>query len=179
MKKLMFFGLSFVFCFLALTGCANDNAISVSMVNTTKGDNTQYNVAVNIVQEKDYEDYYTDLMIKTNTVPITVSIAKEMGEFVDVEINSEDEFKSLTALVCASKGKVGSEKYTNYKDAVSVNLIIKSNKDAVITLRAVVGTKQDNAYGGELLTDKISVSKDFQLEVKKYSEQVWHTKTKK
>ena len=166
MKKLSTIFLCF--CFLCLCGCENAEPISVSFSNITGAGSYENTFVANFAEEREFKQSYTDLLICGQVDGLVLDIAKQGGEFVTIVLQNKDVWYSLTALVYAGQGKQGQEQYSMYKDISSLTYIIHSNLETSIKLKAVVGTIEESAQNGELLVFRQDVSKEFELELKKY-----------
>lgn len=153
-------------CALIFSACnMGDNAVSVTMGDVTSPGSTDITLSVIYQTEKDYEEKYTDIMVKSNIDNLTIKIKHELEDFVSITLEHKNVYYSLATLI--SNTKIQQPQFVKYTDALSKNYIINSNTDCKLTFKAVVG---DVSEKGLLLLSKVDASKEFTLNVKKKSD---------
>lgn len=169
MKKFVCLMLGLFLC-ISLNACVGGDALSVSFQDITGAGSTVNTVKATFVEEKDYKNKYTDILLMSEIDGLSLRIAEENGDYVTIVIPNKDIWYSLTALIYAGKGESGKEDYEMYKEISCKTYIIQSNIETPLKLKAVVGTTEDNAEGGKLLVNRTDVSYEFELKLKKYTE---------
>ncbi len=161
-KRNIFFAFILIFVFI-LGACNIDgNAISVTFSNLTSKGSKDYTVAVGYQQENSYENKGTDIFVKSDVENTTLTIRKELEDELTIKLTEKDNFYSLTKLLSVSGGV--DLKYNHYDKMVSFNVLIKSDKNCNLTLKAVVGNLSENEM---VLLDEFDVSKEFNIFVEK------------
>ena len=127
---------------------------------------TDHTINIKFSEEKDYNNYYVDILVKSDTDDVELTLFQEFASNEDkIKINlskqtgyvSLDEYKLFKLEYEQTDSMVG------YADVLATTLVVNSNKDAKLTFLAIIGEKQDGSFikVGE-------VSKEYALEVKKH-----------
>ena len=168
MKKIKFFTILIVSIFI-FCGCEIkqdvmvNNAISVSIIDVSGAGRSEATVNVNYQQEKDYEDLYTDILIKCTNANQKVKLLEEPDVMLCIKFEEADNFYSLSKLM--ANAKILKTEYENYKTALSKTYILKSEDNEYdITMVAVVGELDENTNS---LINLKYVSKEVTVNVKK------------
>lgn len=167
MRKILVF---ILFGMFLLVGCNAKERfpLTVTFVDVSSALSTDHTVSVKFAEEKDYEEYYIDILVKSDTDDLTLKIFKEFSlpeENVVLSLNKNSGYISLDEYKIFNLEEEQTDSMVGYVDALTTTFVVNANKDANITLLAVVGEKENDTF-----KTKAVISKEFVLEVKKHVE---------
>ena len=136
------------------------NAISVTIVDTSGAGKNKTTVSVNYEAEKDYENLFTDILIKCTNGNQKVKLAEEPDVSLCIKFEEADKFYSLSKLI--ANAKIVKTEYENYKTALQKTYIFESEDNEYdITMVAVVGELDENTNSlknTKLVSDQVTVN---------------------
>ncbi len=167
MKKILVF---ILFAMFLLVGCNAKERfpLTVTFIDVSAALSTDHTVSVKFAEEKDYEEYFIDILVKSDTDDLTLKIFKEFSlpeESVVLSLNKNSGYISLDEYKIFNLEEEKTDSMVGYVDALATTFVVNSNKDAKITFLAVIGEKEENDF-----KTKAVVSKEFVLDVKKHVE---------
>ena len=169
MKKNIYVFICLLFV-VFLVACNNGEPISVSFTDITGAGSTDNTFVATFLEEKEYKNRSCDLLVMGEIDGLTLKIAKENNNFVTIVLPNKEVWYSITSLISSGQGNGGQEEYALYSETSSLTYIVRSNINTKIKVKAVVGTIEESAEGGELLVHRQDASKEFEFELKKYEE---------
>ena len=162
MKKFVIFFLLILCPCIFLAACEDGNilqTVAFSEISSPGSDN--YAFRVDFVEDTRVDNKYYDIQIKANGNK-KIRIGKEYDEKKEISLTSD--WQSLTTLLLDTPN---AETFTMGSEAVSLIYIFTSDESATITLRAVVGGIEDNAFGtGKIITSPEKCSSEFVITTK-------------
>lgn len=165
-KKITILSLIFA-CSLFLCACQKPTRIplSVTFVDISGAMSTDHTISIKFSEEKDFEKKYVDILVKSNTDNVELTIFQEFSQDsnkVTLSLNKSTGYVSLDEYKLFNLKNEQTDSMVGYGDALATTLVINSNKDATLTFLAIIGDKQDGKFKktGE-------VSKEYTLNVKK------------
>jgi len=160
MKKIFCLIFIFLFCF-TITACENGNELkTVSFSDVTSAGSENYAFRIDFAKDDRVDDKYYDIQIKADGNK-KIQIGKEYEDKKEVSLSSD--WKSLTTLMLEIPN---TETFTIGREAVSIVYIFTTSERVVITLRAVVGGIEDNAFGtGKIITSPEVCSNEFVMKI--------------
>ncbi len=162
MKKGFFVCLLAV-CLCILWGCENATEMRTAYFNEiTSAGSDNYGVRVTFASDSRLDGKGVDVQIKFSKIG-TITLWQENQEKFDYQITDYDEWFSLTSIF-AEENK---EDFATYEKATAKTYMFSSEEKMELTLRAVAGDIQENAYKtGEILLDASPISNQFTLKIK-------------
>ncbi len=162
MKKGFFVCLLAV-CLCLLWGCENATELRTVYFNEiTSTGSENYGVRVTFASDSRLDGKGVDIQIKFSKIG-TITLWQENQEKFDYQIADYDEWFSLTSIF----SEENQEKFVTYENVVSKTYLFSSEEKIEVTLRAVAGDIQENAYKtGEILLDATPISNQFILKIK-------------
>lgn len=164
-KNFLGFALIMIMFFVSiLTSCAKDPILAYFTDGTSAGSD-KYTVNVDYDEDSRFEDKYVDVLIRSNIENLTFLFKREFDEDVELFIAEKNHWHSITALLNEQKDQ--KEEFEKFKGKSDDTLVIKSEQNAVITLKVVVGDLKENSQGKKILINQKDVSKKFKLDLDK------------
>lgn len=170
MKKIFKFAMFIVFASV-LTGCEQSTQLrTASFSEITSAGSENYGVRVSFLNDSRLDGKGVDVQIKFNKKG-TITMWQENQEKFDYEILDSDEWYSMTTIFTIKDNpeNANTETFETHEKAVSRTYLFnyKGEGGIELTLRAVAGDKQENAYKtGEILVDSTPISDQFNLKIK-------------
>ena len=170
MKKIF---LSFVTCFIVLLvgvtffGCENATDIRASAISEiTAAGSDNYGIRITFQEDKRIENKSLDIQVKCDKKIDNVIIWHENEDKQSIAFGKEDEWYSLTSLLCLAANKPNTEKFEPFGEALTKTYMFNSGEKIKLTFRVVVGDAQANAQkSGQVLTGSVQVSNEFELKI--------------
>jgi len=160
----------FVFCFSFCVGCQNDTRtpLTVTFIDISGAMSTDHTIKISFAEEIDYEDYYIDILVKTNDQDVELTLFQEFASDEDkikISLNKADGYISLDEYKLFNMEEEQTDSMVGYGDALATILVVNSNKDATLTFIAVIGEKDNGNF------KKIGeASQEYTLEVLKHTD---------
>ena len=171
MKKIIKLVMVLAVAISVLSGCEQSTQIKASTISeiTTAG-SENYGVRVTFLKDSRLEGKGVDVQVKFNKTS-TITMWQENQSKFEYEILESDEWYSMTTIFVIKDNiaNANTETFESFEDAIDkIYLFNYSGEGEMeITLRVVVGTRQQNAYKkGEILVDSIPISDQFTLKIK-------------
>ena len=79
-----------LFLCISLNACVGGDALSVSFQDITGAGSTVNTVKATFVEEKDYKNKYTDILLMSEIDGLSLRIAEENGDYVTIVIPNKD-----------------------------------------------------------------------------------------
>lgn len=165
MKKISFlvFILFSSFSFFACESIER-KPLTVTFVDISGAMSTDHTIKISFAEEKDYENYYVDILVKADK-EVELTLYQEFASEKDkTTLTVSNSYISLDEYKLFNLQKEQVDSMTNYSDALATNLVINSDKDATITLLAVIGEEQDGKF-----KQKNVISQEYKLNVLKHT----------
>lgn len=165
MKKYIVFSLmclSFMFA-----GCEmpKRQPLTVTFIDVSGALSTDHTIKISFAEEKDYEDYYIDILVKSDK-NVELTLFQEFANDQDkikLNLTANGEYVSLDEYKLFNVEEEQTDSMVGYSDALVTNLVVNSNKDATLTFLAIIGEKKNEKF------NKIAeVSKEYSLKVLKH-----------
>lgn len=168
MKK---FGSFLIVCFVifAFLGCSREPIVAFFKDGTSAGSDN-YTINVSFVEDTKFEEKFIDILIKSNIDNLVMSFKREFDEDIQITISEKDEWNSLTYLINQANDEENQESYLAFSEKRNMTLVIKSEQDAIITLKAVCGDEFENSLGEVILVNQVDISKLFSQDLGKNHE---------
>ena len=147
---------------LLVSGCSNKNTLpfNVFFKDLTQGSSKNYVFSIIYLSDTDMEQFYTDIMIKTNKNDVEFNINLEGKESIEIYIDDAYRWYSLTELINSnSEKKIDFEKFDKI---LNKNYILNAKKRVVFTIKAIRGDLNDQ---GNSLINIHDASEGFKIEV--------------
>ena len=165
MKKILLFSVVFILA-LTFVGCdVSGDVIGayILVVNPDWHDKGVFRVG--FADEEVLKEKYVDIWIKSDTNAL-IKINEEFSDPFEFEV-IKDEWYSLTTEIDRAMGKENEEDFFLYKEAVLRTFTLVSDSELVITVKAVVGDREQNfLQSGWLLTNRKDVSREVSLKIR-------------
>lgn len=155
-------------CFVllaVLSGCARETIVAFIKDGTSAGSDN-YTININFVEDSEFDEKSIDVLVKSNMENLNLTFKREFDEDTQLFIENKDEWYSLTGLINTANGTM-EEDFMPYSEKSNMTLVMKSEQDAVITLKVVCGDEIENSQGQIILVNQTAVSKDFSLDLQK------------
>lgn len=165
MKK-FFVGVFAFVLILILCGCARETIVAFVKDGTSAGSDN-YTVNVNFTEDSKFEEKSIDVLIKSNIDNLTLTFKREFDQDTELFLTNKDLWYSLTNLINVASIVDNQEDYMPYSEKSNMTLVMKSDQDAVITLKVVCGDEITNSQEQIILVNKVDVSKEFTLDLGK------------
>ncbi len=168
MKKFnIIFTFILLLCSLTMVACENATMVKSATINEiTSSGSKNYGVRVSFQKDSRLDGKGVDVQIKFSKLGEIV-IWKENQDKITFEIEEIDEWYSLTNIFAMANGNADKEKFTKYEDALTQTYLFNYDGNNEITLRAVVGTIEENhEKTGEILVGSEPISDQFVLKIK-------------
>ena len=161
LKKLSFIIASLIFI---LTGCESSTLIRTATISEiTAAGSENYGVRVSFANDKRFEEKCVDVQVKFSKTGAII-LWQENQDKISYEIDQSDEWYSMTTIFAAQPN---TETFEKHNKAVAKTYLFNYDGKMEITLRAVAGDRQENAYKtGEILVDSTPISDQFTLKIK-------------
>ncbi len=147
-----------------LTACAQDPILAYFADGTSAGSD-KYTVNVDYDEDSRFEGKYVDLLIKSDIDNLNFLFKREFDEDTELFLEEKDRWYSITNLLTSEKDE--KEEFQAFKGKAVDTLVIKSEQDAFVTLKVVIGDLMENSQGEEILINQTDVSKTFKLDLGK------------
>ena len=149
------------------SGCVADQTkpLNVTFKNASLFGSPNYAITVCYAEDKRLHEYYTDILIKSNTPNANITIGKELDSKTNIEIIKQNQWYSLTKLLNQEK----QFNLTTFKRAQTTTFLLSSNQELTLNFKAVGGNLAlDMQKNEEFLTNLFDVSKNFELILKNH-----------
>ena len=168
MKKICVCLVICAFC-IFMAGCEVEKRkpITVTFIDVSGALSTDHTIKIAFAEEKDYENYFIDILVKSDT-DLKLVLFQEFSskdDRVEVDLKANGEYVSLAKYKLFNLEEEQTESMVGYKDALTTNLVVNSSKDANLTFLAVVGENKDGEF-----KQVGKVSKEYSLAVLKHIE---------
>ena len=144
---------------------ATRTPLTVTFIDVSGAMSEDHTIAIKFSEEKQYEDYYIDILVKTDTDDVTLTLFQEFAQDddkVNIHLNKEDGYISLDEFKIFNLEKEQTDSMVGYGDVLAPTLVVNSNREATLTFLAIIGEKKDNKF------EKVGeVSKEYTLKVRK------------
>ena len=141
--------------------------LTVTFIDVSGAMSTDHTINIKFSEEKDYEQYYIDILVKSDT-DVKLTLFQEFSkdeEKINLNITKDNGYVSLDEYKLFNLQKEQTDSMVGYADVLSTTLVVNSNKDATLTFLAIIGENKDGEF------NKIGeVSKEYTLNVKKHEE---------
>ena len=164
--KLLAINLFGIFMCLMISGCqvSSRQPLTVTFIDVSGAMSTDHTISIKFSEEKDYQNYYVDILVKSDTDDVELTIYQEFAkddEKVKLNLNKQIGYISLDEYKLFNLENEQTDSMVGYADVLSTTLVINSNKDATLTFLAIIGEKKDGEF------NKIGeVSKEYTLKVR-------------
>lgn len=153
------FTVMFVFC-----GCARETLVAYIKDGTSAGSDN-YTININFAEDSKFKDKSIDVLVKSNIENLTLTFKREFDEDTHLFLAQKDSWYSLTQLINVATPEDEKEDYMPFSEKSNMTLVIKSEQDAVLTMRVVCGDEIENSEEEKILVNKVNVSKEFNLDL--------------
>lgn len=154
-----------------MEGCEQSTKLqTASFSEITAAGSDNYAVRVTFANDKRLDGKGVDVQVKFSKTG-SITMWQENQEKFDYEITESDEWYSMTSIftIKGNAENLNTEVYETHDKILTKTYLFKyEGKGGMeITLRAVVGDKQQNAYKtGEILVDSEPISDQFTVKIK-------------
>lgn len=166
-NKIILFCLILFSCIL-LCACENTRQpLSVTFVDVSGALSTDHTINIKFSEEKDFEKKYIDILVKSDTDGVVLTLFQEFAsddDKVNISLNKSTDYVSLDEYKIFNLENEQTDSMVGYGDVLTTNLVINSNKDATLTFLAIIGDKENGEF-----KKTAEVSKEYTLNVKKHS----------
>lgn len=158
---IMLVGFCITFC-----ACSSQTRIplTVTFVDVSGALSADHTISIKFSDEKDFEEKYIDILIKSDTDDVELTLFQEFAsdeDKVTISLSKSTGYVSLDEYKLFNLEKEQTDSMVGYGDALATTIVVNSNKDASLTFLAIIGEKQDGEF------KKIGeVSKEYTLKVK-------------
>ena len=139
--------------------------LTVTFIDISGAMSTDHTITIKFSEEKDYEDYYIDILVKSDTDEVELTIFQEFAkddEKIKLSLSKDDGYISLDEYKLFNLEKEQTDSMVGYGDVLTTTLVVNSNRDATLIFLGVIGEKSGEEF------DKVAeVSKEYTLSVKK------------
>lgn len=151
-----------------LTACdvVDRKPLTVTFIDVSGAMSADHTISIKFSEEKDYEDYYIDILVKTDTNDVTLTIFQEFAsddDKVTLNLDVDDGYISLDEYKLFNLEQEQTDSMVGYGDVLSTTLVVNSSREATLTFLAVIGEK-DEDDGFKKVGE---VSKEYTLKVRK------------
>lgn len=169
-KNLKVFFMLFTICCLTFScGCSTSRTpLSVTFIDISGAMSTDHTINIKFSEEDDYKDKYVDILVKSDTDGVELTLFKEFSsedEKIKLKLDISTGFVSLDEYKLFNLEKEQTDSMVGYADVLATNLVVNSNKDATLTFLAVLGEKEN----GDFKTIS-EISKTYTLKVLKHTQ---------
>lgn len=167
MKRICVY-LFIILCLILVMGCEmiRRNPLTVTFIDVSGALSTDHTIKISFAEEKDYADYYIDILVKCDTDDVELTLFQEFARNqgkIKISIGKESGYVSLDEYKLFNMEEEQTDSMVGYGDVLTTNLVVNSSKDATLTFLAVVGEKGENGF--KRLNE---VSREYTLNVKKH-----------
>lgn len=158
--------LSLSLCFI-FSGCdkSNKDKLSVTFIDISGALSSDHTINIKFGEEKDYEDKYIDILVKTDTDGVILTLFQEFAKQEDkikLCLDKSMGYVSLDEYKLFNLEQEQTDTMVGYGDVLTTNMVINSNKDATLTFLAVLGDKDGDSFKQSKI-----ISKEYTLKVRK------------
>ena len=166
MKKIAIYYLTVIMCACVFSACQMRKRapLTITFYDVSSAMSTDHTIKIQFAEEKDYEDYYVDILLKSDTNDVELTIFKELSDKNDkttIKIDNANKYISLDEYKIFNLESEQTDSMVGYADVLQTTIVINASKDATLTLLAVVGEKD-----GENFNQIAKVSNEYVLKVK-------------
>ena len=139
--------------------------LTVTFIDVSGAMSADHTITIRFSEEKDYNDYYVDILVKSDTDDVELTLFQEFAkddEKIKLSLSKDDDYISLDEYKLFNLEKEQTDSMVGYGDVLTTTLVINSNKEAVLTFLGVIGQKNENEF-----IKVAEVSKEYTLTVKK------------
>ena len=87
-------------CALTLSACnLGDHAISANITNATSPGSSDATFHISYLEETNYKDKYTDILLCSDSDNVTFQIKAELENFITITLPEKNNYYSLTTLI--------------------------------------------------------------------------------
>ena len=154
-------------CLVFIDGCEfpERKPLTVTFIDISGALSTDHTIKISFAEEKDYENYYVDILVKSDT-NVELTLYQEFATAEDkikLNLTSNGEYISLDEYKLFNLEEEQTDSMVGYSDALVTNLVVNASNNATLTFLAVIGEKDNGNFKhiGE-------VSKEYILSVKKH-----------
>lgn len=171
MKRILKLVVVLAVAIFIFSGCEQSTQIKAATISEiTAAGSENYGVRVNFLKDSRFEGKGVDVQVKFNKTG-TIIIWQENQPKFEYEILESDEWYSMTSIFAIKDNpeNANTETFEVFEDASAKTYLFNYSGEGKmeITLRAVAGTKQENAYKkGEILADSMPISDQFTVNIK-------------
>lgn len=166
MKKIVIYYLTVIMCVCVFSACQmRERApLTVTFYDVSSAMSSDHTIKIQFAEEKDYEDYFVDILVKSDVKDIELTIFQEFSDKNDkttIKIDAANKYISLDEYKIFNLESEQTDSMVGYSDVLQTTIVINSSKDATLTLLAIVGEKD-----GENFNQIAKVSNEYVLKVK-------------
>jgi hypothetical protein len=162
-KRQLLLTFMFIFLLSVLTACQNEPILAYFADGTSAGSDN-YTINVDFLEDNRFKDNYVDILLKSDIDNLTLDFKKEFDENLEITINQKEKWYSLTQLIVSAGSE---EEFEKLIDKIDMTLVIKSEQDAKLKLKAVCGDKHENSQGETMLINLTNISDEFVVDLGK------------
>lgn len=157
------------FCTIMFSACTSERTpLSVTFIDVSGAMSTDHTINIKFSQEDDYKDKYVDILVKSDTDGVELTLFKEFSsddDKVKIKLDKITGYVSLDEYKLFNLEKEQTDSMVGYGDVLATNLVVNSNKEATLTFLAILGEKEN----GEFKTIS-EISKTYTLKVLKHTQ---------
>ncbi|MGI5842055.1 MAG: hypothetical protein ACOX6H_02015 [Christensenellales bacterium] len=165
MKKKFILAFVLCFCFLTLFACAKEPIVAFFTDGTSAGSDN-YTVNVDFADDKRFEKKFVDILLSSDTDNLQIVFKREFDEDTTLVLPEKDKWYSLTELL-GKQNADNEEGFKPFNDKSDMTLVIQSDQDAFLKMKAVAGDVQENSQAQDILINQVDISKEFVLDLGK------------
>ena len=157
------------FCTIMFSACTSERTpLSVTFIDVSGAMSTDHTINIKFSQEDDYKDKYVDILVKSDTDGVELTLFKEFSsddDKIKIKLDKITGYVSLDEYKLFNLEKEQTDSMVGYGDVLATNLVVNSNKEATLTFLAILGEKEN----GEFKTIS-EISKTYTLKVLKHTQ---------
>lgn len=165
MKKFFVAVFAFVLI-LTLSGCARETIVAFIKDGTSAGSDN-YTININFVEDSEFDEKSIDILVKSDTDNLTIDFKREFDENTELFLSNKEQWYSLTNLINVANPSDRQEDFMPFSLKSNMTLVMKSEQDAVISIKVVCGDEIENSQEQIILVNQVDVSREFNLDLGK------------
>lgn len=156
-------------CVIFSCGCSSSRTpLSVTFIDVSGAMSADHTINIKFSEEKDYKEKYVDILVKSDTDGVELTLFQEFAsddDKIKLKLDKSTGYVSLDEYKLFNLEKEQTDSMVGYGDVLATNLVVNSNKEATLTFLAILGEKEN----GEFKTIS-EISKTYTLKVLKHTQ---------
>ena len=153
------------FCAIMFSACTSERTpLSVTFIDVSGAMSADHTISIKFSEEKDYKEKYVDILVKSDTDGVELTLFQEFAsddDKIKLKLDKSTGYVSLDEYKLFNLENEQTDSMVGYGDVLATNLVVNSNKEATLTFLAILGEKVEGKF-----KKSAEISKEYTLQVR-------------